>query len=244
MNGFEQQWQRRFEKFATRHQSEHEVSGWSLTGLRHRVATFERLLDRGLLPARARVLELGCGAGTYVRLLGKHGHRAVGLDYSLPTLARAVAADPSPRGRYAAGSAYALPFHAGAFQAVVCVGVLQAIEQPSLALSEIARILAPKGTMVVETLNPWNPLAVRRRLTAFLTGQPTRFRYGTPARIERWMRALSIRPAQRVSILLPPRSLPGLERVLARSWVERLLSWAPGLRAITAQAFWLVGVKS
>ena len=96
MSDFEEQWQRRFERFATRHQADHQVSGWSVAGLRQRLALFEGLLDRGLLTQGGRVLELGCGAGTYVRLLGKRGHSVVGLDYSLPSLSRAAAAASDP----------------------------------------------------------------------------------------------------------------------------------------------------
>ena len=116
------------------------------------MATFEGLLDEGLLGAGGRVLELGCGAGTYVRLLAKRAHPVVGLDYSLPSLGRAVAADPSQAGRYVGGDASRLPFRDRSFQAVTCIGVLQALEGPETALAEIARVLEPAGVAVIETL--------------------------------------------------------------------------------------------
>jgi SAM-dependent methyltransferase len=243
MSGFEEQWQGRFERYATRHQSEHLVSGWSLVGLRQRVLTFETLLDHGLLPPHARVLELGCGAGTYVRLLGKRGHEVVGLDYSLPTLGRALAADPTRVGRYAAGGAYALPFGTATFQAALCIGVFQALEEPGRALAEMARVLRPGGVLLVETLNPWNPLAMARRLTAFARRRPPLLHYSAPRVIERLMSANKVRPSRRVSVVLPPRSLPRLEAVLAHPWVEAPLCRIPGLRGLAAQAFWLTGVR-
>jgi ubiquinone/menaquinone biosynthesis C-methylase UbiE len=244
MSGFERQWQKRFEKFATRHQSDHLVSGWSAAGLRRRVATFEALLDRGVLRAGARALELGCGAGTYVRLLAKRGHPVVGLDYSLPSLGRAVAADPGQAGRYVAGDASRLPFQDRSFQVVVCVGVLQALVGPEAALAEIARILEPAGVTVVETLNPWSLLAALRRLAAFARRQPTRLRYASPGVVERSMASRGLRPVRRLSILLPPRSLPGLEAALGRPWLARALEVVPILRALTPQAYWIVGVKA
>ena len=79
------------------------ISGWSDAGLRRRVALFAALLT-GPAPAGARVaLELGCGGGTYVRLLAGLGYRAVGLDYSVPSLAardrrRPGRKGPLPRG--------------------------------------------------------------------------------------------------------------------------------------------------
>jgi SAM-dependent methyltransferase len=243
MTGFERQWQTRFEKFATRHRSDHLVSGWSAAGLRRRLSVFEELLDRGLLNAGDRILELGCGAGTYVRLLAKRGHPVVGLDYSLPSLDRAVAADLAQTGGYVAGDASRLPFQDRSFKVVVCIGVFQALETPEFALTEIARVLEPTGMAVVETLNPWNPLAVARRVHAFFRRQPTRLRYGSPRAVERAMASRGLRAVRRVSILLPPRSLPGLERTLGRPWL-RALEAAPGVRALAPQAYWIVGVKA
>jgi ubiquinone/menaquinone biosynthesis C-methylase UbiE len=244
MTSFERQWQSRFEKFATRHQREHLVSGWSVAGLRRRVAAFEALLDRGLFGAGSRALELGCGPGTYVRLLAKRGHPVVGLDYSLPSLRRAVAADVPRVGRYVSGDASCLPFRDRSFQAVACIGVLQALEGPDTALAEIARVLEASGVAVIETLNPWNVLAALRRLSAFVRRQPTRLRYGSPGAVERTMASLGLRPVRRLSILLPPRSVPGFERALGRPWVLRALATVPGVRAVAPQAYWIVGVKA
>ena len=244
MTGFERQWQSRFEKFATRHRAEHLVSGWSAAGLRRRVAAFEGLIEGGLLAAGARVLEVGCGAGTYVRLLAKRGHPVVALDYSLPSLRRAVAADLSLSGGYVAGDASGLPFRSGSFKAVTCIGLLQALEKPETALTEIARVLEPGGVALVETLNPWNALAASRRLSAFVRRQPTRLRYGSPGAAERTMASLGLRPVRRLSILLPPHSLAGLERALGQPWVVRALETVPGARTLAPQAYWIVGVKA
>jgi SAM-dependent methyltransferase len=244
MTGFERQWQSRFEKFATRHQPEHLVSGWSAAGLRRRVAAFEALLDRGLLAAGSRALELGCGAGTYVRVLTKRGHPVVGLDYSLPSLRRAVAADVPRVGRYVSGDASRLPFQDRSFQLVACIGVLQALEKSEPALAEISRVLEPSGVAVVETLNPWGILAALRRLSAFIRREPTRLRYGSPGALERAMASVGLRPVRRLSILLPPRSLPGLEQALGQQWVVRTLETVPGVRALAPQAYWIIGVKA
>ena len=243
MSDFEDQWQRRFERFATRHQADHQVSGWSLAGLRQRVTLFERLLDRGVLVQGGRVLELGCGAGTYVRLLGKRGHSVVGLDYSLPSLGRAAAADPGHLGHYVAGSGYALPFPSGAFDAVTCVGVLQVLAQPEVAIAEMTRVLAVRGALLIETLNPWNPMAVVRRLSAFSQGQPTRLRYSAAGAVERTMTAHGVEPVQRIGVVLPPKSLPGFAEPLGRLGLQQMLGLTPGVSAVAAHAFWLLGSK-
>jgi SAM-dependent methyltransferase len=242
--GFEEQWRERFGKYGTRHQLDHLVSGWSITGLRERVATFETLLDGGLLPVGARVLELGCGAGTYVRLLGKRGYEVVGLDYSLPSLSRAMTADPRRVGRYLAGGAYALPFAPASFQAVVCIGVLQVLDHPERVLDEMVRVLRPGGVLLVETLNAWNPVAAARRLLAFVRQRPTRLHYGTAIGLERLMVTRGAHPLRRLPILPPPRSFPALDMSGSRRSVARVLRSFPGLRTIAPHAFWVVGART
>lgn len=243
MSQFEQQWQRRFEKFATRHQDDHQVSGWSLTGLRRRVATFERLLDGGLLPEHSRVLDLGCGAGTYVRLLEKRGHVGVGLDYSVASLGRAVAADPGIGRRYAAGGACELPFGDAVFDGVICIGVLQALERIPAAIAEISRTLRPGGTLLIETLNPRSPVAAARRLRSLVGRQPNRLNYVGAGVVEAIMRSAGITPRERLGILLAPRSVPRLASALARPSIVWLLNAVPGMRSIAPHAFWIVGTK-
>jgi ubiquinone/menaquinone biosynthesis C-methylase UbiE len=243
MTTFERQWRGRFERFASRHDDEHRVSGWSAAGLRRRVALFQTLLDQGLLRHGARVLELGCGAGTYVRLLAKRGHPVVGLDYSLPSLGRALAADPGEAGRYVAGEAYALPFASGSFQGVVCIGVLQALSRPAEAVGEMLRVLGPSGRLLVETLNPWSPLAVTRRLQSRLSGRPLHLRYGAPSIIEQALDAAGARTLGRIGVLLPPRSLPAMADRLGQPWVSSAVGKLPGLGLLACHAFWIAGEK-
>ena len=232
------------EKFATRHRSDHLVSGWSVAGLRRRLAVFEGLLDQGLLGTGTRVLELGCGAGTYVRLLAKRGHPVVGLDYSLPSLRRAVAADLPRAGSYVAGDASGLPFEAGSFRAVTCIGVLQTLEQHETTLGEIARVLEPGGVAVVETLNARNLLAATRRLRGFIRRESSRLHYGSPRTLERIMVSRGLEPVRRLSVVLPPRSLPGLERTFTQPWLARTMGMMPGINTLAPQAYWIVGVKA
>ncbi len=244
MKTFERQWRDRFERYACRHQAEHAVSGWSAYGLQRRVGVFQELLEQGLLAPGARVLELGCGAGTYVRLLAKRGHPTVGLDYSVPSLGRALAADPASLGRYVAGDAYALPFRNGGFDGVVCIGVLQALGHPRAALAEITRVLAPGGRFVVETLNPWSPPALGRRAKSCLKGEPPHLCYGAPGPIEAALAAAGARRLRRRALLLPPRSLPALRGALASPRVARLVDAVPGLRLVAPHAFWILGEKA
>src|SRR5215813_3064424 len=170
MRTFEEEWQERFERFARYSEADHLISGWSVSGLRCRLALFSELL-RGRVPqSPARILDLGCGAGTYVRLLADLGHQVIGLDYSLPSLSRALDADPKGAGHYVGGEAYNLPFCDERFDLVVSIGVFQVLASPEWALDEMVRVLRPKGLLVVEFLNGFELLAVLRSVGERLRG--------------------------------------------------------------------------
>jgi ubiquinone/menaquinone biosynthesis C-methylase UbiE len=126
------------------------------------------------LPAGARVLELGPGAGRVAVELARRGHRIVCVDTAEAMLrnteTRARAQGVGDRVETVVADAHALPFPDGSFAAVVAVGVLPWLERPAAALAEIRRVLAPGGSAVLTSdnrarlnfiLDPrLNPLAV------------------------------------------------------------------------------------
>ncbi|MFI9510705.1 class I SAM-dependent methyltransferase [Nocardia sp. NPDC052566] len=101
-----------------------------------------------------RVLDIACGPGNFTRYLSNSlsgdGY-AVGLDYSAPMLARAVADNAGPRVGYLRGDARHLPFADGSFDAVCCFGALYLIPDPIAATREMIRVLAPGGRIAITT---------------------------------------------------------------------------------------------
>jgi ubiquinone/menaquinone biosynthesis C-methylase UbiE len=181
------------------------------------------------VPARGHALDLGCGAGTYVRLLAGLGHHAIGLDYSLPSLARAADADPGGAGRYVSGEAYALPVASAAFDLVVCIGVLQALESPERALDEMVRVVKPGGALVVETLNGRGAVA--------RAWHPPRVRTYDPREACHWLEARGLEVVQVAPLCLPPRAMPGLGRILGSRPMERALAGSRWLAELAAHTF-------
>jgi SAM-dependent methyltransferase len=82
-----------------------------------------------------RVLDLGCGDGYLLSLLGPH---AIGVDISRDELARAR--HPRVQAR-----AQALPFADGAFDAVVSHLAFMLMDEPEQIVDELARVLVPGG---------------------------------------------------------------------------------------------------
>ena len=243
MKTFESEWRARFERFGRMYTGEADISGWSEAGLRRRVALFSSLVATLPLPATGTVLDLGCGAGTYVRHLAGLGHRAVGIDYSVPSLGHALTADPGRKGAYVAGEADRLPFGDTGFDFVMCVGVLQALSESERVLDEITRVLRPGGVALVEILNGRGLRARLQRGRERLLRKPPRVRTYDPVDVRRSLRARGLAPVREAALRLPPRSLPGLERLFDWSPVSRALNAWPGLAQATTHALWLIARK-
>ena len=103
------------------------------------------------------VLDAGCGTGRHSWPLAGAGYRVAGLDSSRTLLA--AARGPTRVGvrpRFVRGSCSELPFGAGSFDAVLCLGTAlgylgEAADRA--ALREFRRVLVSGGRLVVETLH-------------------------------------------------------------------------------------------
>jgi SAM-dependent methyltransferase len=240
VNTFDAEWRARFERFGQAYTEEHEVSGWSAEGLARRFKLFEGLVSELPIPKGADILELGCGAGTYVRYLAGLGHSVIGVDYARPSLGRAIEADRGRKARYVAADGYDLPFRPASFDLVLCIGVLQALSRPERILDEISRVMRSGGLVVVEALNALELPAMAKRLRELVSGRPPRLHAHPPSRVRRWLEERSTRPVRMVGVYLPPRRFPWLGRLLDQPVASALLEHVPA----TAHAFWLVGQKS
>jgi SAM-dependent methyltransferase len=113
-----------------------------------------------------KVLDMGCGFGRHAFALLKQGADVVALDYSLDEVAEVnkwIAAmqlagevPAGANGIGVRGTAYALPFADGTFDAVVASEVLEHLPDDRLAMSELVRVLKPGGRLAV-TVPRWFP---------------------------------------------------------------------------------------
>jgi SAM-dependent methyltransferase len=237
--GFDRTWRARFERFGRSYPGDAEVSGWSPVGLAARLRAFEAVVPRLALAPGSRVLDLGCGAGTYVRVLARLGFRPIGVDYSLPSLGRAVAADPGGRGRYLGADAYGLPFRPEVFDLVVAIGVLQAMGEPERALDEIARVVRPGGCVVLEALSQVGVAARLKRLLDGARGTPPRVRTYDPGMVATELEGRGLVLVDRIPLCLPPRGLPGSARLAGTAALPRALRRWEGLGRALAHTFLL-----
>jgi ubiquinone/menaquinone biosynthesis C-methylase UbiE len=102
-------------------------------------------------------LDLACGPGIFTRPLAAQSVESilVGLDMSWPMLDQARKLKEKTRLEnilFLRGTAFSLPFTEGSFSYVNCCGALHLFDRPDSALKEIRRVLAPGGSLCVQTI--------------------------------------------------------------------------------------------
>lgn len=99
--------------------------------------------------AQLRILDLGCGTGIVTQRLLQKGHRVAAVDCSAKMLAELRRSVGSYLFKQCVGAIQAdvnyTPFRNDEFDLVLCVGVIQYQHNEDLVLSEISRVLRPKG---------------------------------------------------------------------------------------------------
>lgn len=116
-----------------------------------------------------RLLDIGCGEGTFARLVGPRFEAIIGGDISLSALQRA---EGSGLFRCAVDvNSGSLPFAENAFDAVSCLEVIEHVMDPRALVREIYRVLRKEGRLVLTTPNirylKWMlQLAVKGRFAA------------------------------------------------------------------------------
>ncbi|MCL3998889.1 class I SAM-dependent methyltransferase [Streptomyces lavenduligriseus] len=124
--------------------------------LRHDLTARRILAELGDRPAR--ILDVGCGDGEMVLRLAAAGHQVTGVEKSPGMLASAterVAADPAiaERVTLTRGDIHHLPYDDGAFDAVVCHGVVMYLPDSVAPVAHLARLVAPGGLLSILTKN-------------------------------------------------------------------------------------------
>ncbi len=172
----------------------------SLSALRARAARseFARRLNESI-PGDALVLELGCGTGQLSLFLASADRTVVGVDLARPSLELARGAAV----RYGLSDVYFVEtdlrkpgLSRGAFDVVICSGVLHHTPDPRASFASVARLVRPGGVLVIGLYNAYARLPMRlRRAVARLTGyrwipwDPVlNDRRAEPDRREAWLR--------------------------------------------------------
>jgi len=132
----------------------------ALTAITGLVTGHEALAGKLISPAGfdvrgcRRILDAGCGNGRYSRLLLRQADAdavMTGFDYSQQMLHRARKRLADGRATHVAADLTRLPYADESFDAIVCGWVLEHLPDPELGLRELARVLRPKGKLLLLT---------------------------------------------------------------------------------------------
>lgn len=127
-----------------------------------RLSWFDRHIDW----QRKAVLDLGCAGGFMAEALTEKGANVTGIDPAEQAIeaARSRAVSVGHAIRYDVGVGEDLPYADAAFDAVVCVDVLEHVSDLDRVLAEVARVLKPGGLFLYDTINR-NPLSLFAAIT-------------------------------------------------------------------------------
>jgi SAM-dependent methyltransferase len=112
---------------------------------RGRRTVLERVIADLRLPARARILDAGCGSGRNMVEFARHG-AVTGIELSETSvcLARERGA-----GEVIEGSVLEMPFEPDSFDFAASLDVIEHLEDDLAALRELRRVVAPGGALLV-----------------------------------------------------------------------------------------------
>ncbi|OIO06493.1 hypothetical protein COX67_02185 [Candidatus Falkowbacteria bacterium CG_4_10_14_0_2_um_filter_36_22] len=116
-------------------------------------------------PGSGKVLDLGCGAGSFFEHLEGLGYEVTGVDFS-PEMVKlaASAAGNLKRSRAVQGDVLNLPFESRTFDALIAVGLLEYLPNDESFLKIVGNFVKPGGKIIV-TLR--NSLCAERKLWKF-----------------------------------------------------------------------------
>jgi SAM-dependent methyltransferase len=119
---------------------------------RGRRRVLERVIEGLRLPARARILDAGCGSGRNMVELARHGP-VTGVELSETSVQVARSRET---GEVISGSVLEMPFASDSFELAVCLDVIEHLDDDLAALRELRRVVAPGGSLLVTVpAYPW-----------------------------------------------------------------------------------------
>jgi len=162
---------------------DYEAAIWGRETIRpdeRSIAGFRLAEALAFLPARGRVLEVGCGAGRFLCALEaqRPGLERVGADVSARALAALAARSPGTSTRLVEAHASALPARDGEFDAVLALDVLEHVADPDAMLAEIHRALGAGGVFHLHVPCEASPLCAWRWIPGQAGPRGLKRRYG------------------------------------------------------------------
>lgn len=118
---------------------------------------YEHVLARAEIGPDSRVLDCGCGAGRFARMVADRGASVAGIDAAEQLIE--IAAERVPEGDFRVGDIESLPWEDGSFDLVVGLSAFQFADDKVRALSEAARVSRGVVAIVIPVRVPESGIA-------------------------------------------------------------------------------------
>lgn len=159
------------------------------------------------------VIDVGCGGGILTEAMARHGARVTGIDLSDKALRVAelhlLESKLDIKYERALAEEYAAA-HAGAFDVVTCMELLEHLPQPESMVAACARLVRPGGQVFFSTLNR-NPksylfavIGAEYVLKLLPRGTHDYMRFIKPSELSRWSRGAGMRPVELIGMTYNP----------------------------------------
>ena len=112
-----------------------------------------------------RLVDIGTGTGRMIELFGREADHALGVDRSpeMLRLARVKLAQAGLEAELRQGDMYSLALPAASADTIIIHQVLHYAQQPAAAVAEAARLLAPRGRLLIVDFAPHEREELRSR---------------------------------------------------------------------------------
>lgn len=215
------------------------------------LARREKVLEM-LNGSSGRALDIGCGPGIFTFGLLNKGYQEIhGIDVSVAMIEQAkrlsLPAAEISKVHFSAGEIENLKFQDDYFDAVICIGVLEYLDDDSMAMSEVRRVLKIGGEAVFSVPNIASPLflidksivvmlnilfkalalaGIRIKLSSdsLLFSAAIKDKYYFPAKLNKKLRSFGFRIDRKVCHIYRLTSLNAISPKLA-IWLARKLEW-------------------
>ncbi len=114
----------------------------------HKYITLEKWIKNIKRSGFENILDFGCGTGNSSFKLISYGFKPVSLDTSLGML-KEVSRKCKKRSLCINGDGEKLPFKDGAFDAVICMGVMHHLDNKPIAIREMIRVVKKGGSIYI-----------------------------------------------------------------------------------------------
>lgn len=122
-----------------------EESHWWYVGRRKIIQTFVERICSSLDNPHPRILDVGCGTGANLKMLGLYG-QAEGVDISEQAV---EFCKQRGLGSVKLGAIEELPFEDQSFDIITALDVLEHLDDDAAGLQEMKRVLRPGGTLLL-----------------------------------------------------------------------------------------------